>query len=404
VRLDAARRDGTARRPRLLALATLCVLALVSVSCVSIVNTPSDGLAGDPAVSPSAVPSPFASGVVPSPPSEPLDPSATGGPDLSPGASPASEGTRPPRATGASSSPEASSPLIGYIALDDRVPFGREVSEGIRAAAELAGAELLSCDPGLLGDAVLACARRLGEAGVDGVISFQPFADLGDEACDAYGGVPTVGIAVPQGDCQVAIAATDDREVGRTAGAAVGAFVRDRWGCDITAWVSLESRDAEGAASLRMQGYRDGYEEACSLEGKRTWRLAGADRLATAESQVSRLLTALPGRRVIVVGLNEDAVAGALSAARRAGRSDDVWVSGIGADPSARSAIACDRRYIASVALHPERYGELVVPALLAALEREGASSAERVLDVPFELVTRADIRAVFPDIPPCSE
>ena len=121
----------------------------------------------------------------------------------------------------------------------------------------------------------------------------------------------------------------------------------------------------------------------------------------TAERQVADLLEDVRGGPIVMVGLNEDAVSGALAAARRAGREDDVWVSGQGADPSARWSIACDAHYVASVAHLPERFGEVLVPTVLAAVE--GGQVPSRV-DTPIELVSGDGIRELYPSTPPCQE
>ena len=92
-----------------------------------------------------------------------------------------------------------------------------------------------------------------------------------------------------------------------------------------------------------MAGYRAGYEEHCPLP-ERTFQLDGADRLATAQAQVARKLDALQGRHVVVVGLNEDAVRGAMQAAADAGRAAEVWYSGQLADAPMRERIACDEQ------------------------------------------------------------
>jgi ABC-type sugar transport system substrate-binding protein len=297
--------------------------------------------------------------------------------------------------------PSGGRPVIGYISFGERVPFAREVSRSVREEADRRGVELLACDSGLEPEGVRACAELLGEAGVVGAISFSAFPDLGAEVCEALGGVPVVGVAYDQGPCQVSAVGTDNHASGVLAGEALGRFSRERWDCEIDAWVSLEASAAGALGAERMAGYREGYERHCDIPSASTTVLDGTDRVVTAERQVADLLEDVRGRRIVIVGLNEDAVAGALAAARRAGREGDVWVSGQGADPSARASIACDRHYVASVAHLPERFGEVLVPTMLAAVEGRGVP--ERV-DTPIELVTRDTIRDLYPATPACEE
>jgi ribose transport system substrate-binding protein len=149
-----------------------------------------------------------------------------------------------------------------------------------------------------------------------------------------------------------------------------------------------------------MAGYRAGYQEHCPLPS-RTLQIDDADRLVTAQTQVARRLAGLQGRRIIVVGLNESAVLGAMAAASAAGRKDEVWYSGQLADASIREHIACDQQYIASVAQFPERYGEQLLPLLVRALDGEVVPDA---VEAPLELVTAANVRQLFPDTPPCDD
>ena len=149
-----------------------------------------------------------------------------------------------------------------------------------------------------------------------------------------------------------------------------------------------------------MAGYRAGYQEHCPLPG-RTFVLDGADRPVTAQSQVARKLEGLQGKRIIVVGLNEDAIRGAMAAAAAAGREGEVWYSGQLADTAMRRTIACDAQYIASVAQFPERFGEQLVPLLARAMEGE---TVPPLVDAPLQLVTSANVRQLFPDTPACPE
>jgi ribose transport system substrate-binding protein len=289
-------------------------------------------------------------------------------------------------------------PRIGYISLDDDLVYVRAVSDGIRAAAVSAGLELVECDPDWTREGVLECAERLADIGIDGLVSFQPFADLASDVCEVTGMVPTAGIVFDQGPCEVTRLRIDQAEAGRLAGEHVGRIAERRWDCEISAFVSLGSSEVDPDGQARMEGYRSGYQERCPLP-ERSPVLLGADRLITAQAAMSDLLQRLRGRRIVVVGINEDAILGAMAAAEDAGRAADLWYSGQLADPAIRSHIACDRRYLASVAQFPERFGAQVLPPLAQALR---GGTAPGFVDAALVLVTADNVRELFPDTPPC--
>ena len=261
--------------------------------------------------------------------------------------------------------------------------------------------ELSVCDSALTPDGALACAEQLGAADVDGVISFQAFEEIAAAVCGASGDVPTVGIAFDQGLCEVARVRLDQAESGRVAGDALGRFASDEWNCDVDAYVSLEASAAGADAAARMDGYREGFASHCQIPEGSSIVLDGADRVVTAETQLAQALPGLKGKHIVVVGLNEDAILGAIRAAESAGRDGDLYYSGQGADPSIRQTIACDPQYVASVAHFPERYGALAMTALLEAISGQAVPAT---VDGPLELVTAANVRTLFPDTAACGE
>jgi ribose transport system substrate-binding protein len=318
-------------------------------------------------------------------------PSAAASPGLQASEQPAPSSTLPNR---------SAKPSIGYISLDESQAFVRSVSAGIRAAADEAGIELVTCDSGWTRSGVQACATRLSEAGVHGLLSFQPFPDLAADVCAATGDAPTIGIVYDQGPCQVALLEIDQAESGRLAGEAMGRFAAERWDCDVAAYVSLESEANDPIGGARMDGYRAGYQEHCELP-QDSRSLGGAQHLATAKTQVAALLGTLKGRPILVAGVSDIAILGAMEAAAAAGRSDQLWYGGQLADATIHAEIACNDHYIASVAQFPERFGQALVPALVDAVE--GRPVPPR-MEAELEVVTAANVRSLFPDTPLCDE
>lgn len=318
-----------------------------------------------------------------SPGTESADPDATVTVDAS--ESPAVASTPPP-------------PSIGYIALDGAQWYVGDINRGVREAAQGIDLDLVECDSGGTREGVLACADRLAQAGVLGLISMQPFPDLAEEVCTTLGNVPAVGIIYEQGSCQVSLLEVDQVESGRLAGAALGALAAERWDCDVKAYVALGSGAGDAIGSDRIDGYRTGYRESCKLPRQKRI-LSDAQFLITAKTGMEQVLGEISGKPIIAAGVTDLAALGALQAAADAGRPNHVWVAGQLADPEARQAIACEARYVASVAQFPDRFGERVVPVLLEAIE--GGTVAPRI-EAELGLVTSENVRQLFPDTPDC--
>ena len=368
-------RDGTRARNTFARWTTMfAVIALVAAAC------------SNPAASPSA---PQAASA---PASAPASAAAS---------SAASEAPSAAASEAASEAPSAAAEKfkIGYISLGDSVPFVKLVSDGIRKAAADAGQELLFCDSEIDAAKALSCAQNLKVQGAQGVLNFQVFQKSSPEICTAYGGVPTIAIDIIQPPCQVAFMGADNHEAGRLAGAEIGKYAKATWDCDITAYVSLESTAAGQANTDRMGGMRDGFKESCPIPADKERILDGADRTDPALEQVTNLLGALKGDKIVVVAINEDGILGAIGAANTLGRQKDLFYAGQGADPSAWKDIACNPNYIATVAYYPERYGTLLIPNMVKALQGE---TIPKEIFTQHEVVNRDNIRTIYPETPAC--
>jgi len=311
----------------------------------------------------------------------------------------------PPAATDApaTDAPATDAPAeafkIGYISLGDSVPFVKLVSDSIRSSADEAGQDLIFCDSEIDAAKALACAQQMKVQGAQGVINFQVFQDSSPEICAAYDSVPTIAIDIIQPPCQISFMGANNREAGRLGGAVLGEYAKTNWDCDITAYVSLESTAAGAANTDRMGGWRDGFQEFCEIPADKERILDGADRTDPALEQVTNLLGALPGNRIIVVAINEDGILGAIGAANTLGRQTDLYYGGQGTDPSIWKDVACNPNYIASVAYYPERYGTLVVPAMVKALQ--GETIPTEIFTV-HEIINKDNIRSIYPETPAC--
>jgi ribose transport system substrate-binding protein len=96
------------------------------------------------------------------------------------------------------------------------------------------------------------------------------------------------------------------------------------------------------------------------------------------EARLTEALKHLPAlHRLAVLCFNDDAAIGALTAARKLHRENDVIIVGQGADRRVREELKNPAsRIIGSTAYWPEQYGEKIIPLALKILRGESVPPA----------------------------
>lgn len=285
---------------------------------------------------------------------------------------------------------------IGFTQLALGVPFPEALQRGMEAAAETAGFELITCDSKLDAAEALNCARQFRTRDVDGLVTFQADAAAAANICAEGPQVPVIAIDIEQQPCQTAFVGAANAYAGEIVGDELGRYFKEKFDCQHDAWISLESLAVGVVNDMRMDGIREGFEAVCGpVKNERILDTGAGGQADTAQRQMTDTLTALPGaERVIVVGINEDVITGALAAARQQGRTENLYLGVQNFDPG-NCQIWTAPGFVASAGYFPERYAELIVPTLIAAIH--GEDVPEQVL-VPHEVITPANMAEIYPD------
>jgi ribose transport system substrate-binding protein len=282
---------------------------------------------------------------------------------------------------------------LGYISLGESVPFVRLVSNGIKAQAKRAGAQLVFCDSALDAAKALDCAKTFKTQGVQGYLNFDVFQNASASICKAGPPVPVIAIDIHQKPCERAFMGANNLYAGYIAGKAVGQYFKRHFNCKYDTYVSLESSAAGVVNDQRMGGYRQGFTSVCGTIHNLK-KIDGADRIDPARTKFADALTALPSQHhIIVVSINDDGIEGALAAAKTSGRVNDLYVSGQGADPSAWCLIKNNKQWIADSAYFPEKYGMIGIPYLIKIVK---GRTIPKELYVPHVLITGVNIARYY--------
>jgi ribose transport system substrate-binding protein len=292
-------------------------------------------------------------------------------------------------------------PRIGYISGGDSDPFVLLVTEGIRREAAEAGVELSECDSAFEAEKALACARTLSALELDSMINWQFFPESAPAVCEAYGNLPTVAIDTPEDPCQAVFVGADNRQAGLVAGRGLGEFAQERFACQYDAYISLDFPVIVEINAARAGGSKEGFEEICGPVPAEKYIsvdtfAGGPDQAENTRRQMTDILTTLPeAETILIIGPAGDTMpVAALGAADVAGRKNQVWIVGHGADPSVLELIRSEPQWVGDVAYFPERYGELVMP--LAVALANGEEVPEEML-LTHEFITAENIEEYYP-------
>jgi hypothetical protein len=267
----------------------------------------------------------------------------------------------------------------------------------------VAGAELIACDPASAPGGAVGCARRFTAADVAGVLDADGDATTAAAVCATHGDLPTIAIDAARSPCATVWSGVDQRAAGVAAGHALGGTLRDGDLCAYDHLVIVADAVLGDASNERVDGLREGFELACGEVAPERITIVeppgDGGGLATVLGPL--LEGAAANARLAILGVNDRVSRAATDIADALAAPVAVSVGTVGADVEAWEAIACDPRWVAAVALFPERYGRTVVPALLDLLAGEPVPAA---LPTPHAIVDAHTIRAEYPDIPACSQ
>lgn len=284
---------------------------------------------------------------------------------------------------------------IGVVALQAEGSSDQEISSSIAARVDDAGAEVITCDPGTDGSRMLDCLRRMTAQQVDGWVLLSRI-DVSEAVCaeravdtvDPTGAAttapdgpgqdgdpdPDAGAAVSPlpplivigtgTGCETAVAGPDETEVGRSLGLALGERAEKDPGCADSVLVVLTDAAAPWSPA-RSTGIEEGFAARCP-EAEPV-RVTAVDQEQAFTAMTSALTNQPPEARVLIAAADDTLALGALAAIPEA-RTDQVVLASVGADRRARCTMRTDDRWIGDAALWPDRYGEVVVPALLDAV------------------------------------
>jgi ribose transport system substrate-binding protein len=264
---------------------------------------------------------------------------------------------------------------MGFANLSEEIPFAVDVRRGLeQAVQEASNIDLIVADNQLNGEVALKIADRLINKGVDLVIEYQIDEKIGGLLIDKFqrARVPVIAVDIP------IVGATyfgvDNYRAGHMAGVALGSWIKETWGGEFDYLVVLEEPRAGPLPAARMLGQLDGLQEVVGeIPQSGVIYLDSGNTSDVSEARMTTALQAFSDSyRFAVISINDDAAIGALAAARKVGRENDVVIVGQGADRRARKEIRNPHsRLIGSTAFWPERYGQKLIEVALKVLKGE---------------------------------
>jgi len=286
---------------------------------------------------------------------------------------------------------------VGYISFGESIPYVHTITQSLTKAAASSGVELLVCDSANDAEKALQCATRFKQQNVQGIVNYQGDATASERICAAGPNVPVIAITVHQKPCEVSWTGADNLAAGTMAGEGVGKYFKDNFNCQYDAYISVEVKATGKTGIDRMGGYRAGFEAVCgkvhdfrSLDSKSDAAIARQSMLDT--------LTAIPGaKRIVVVGANDAIILGALSAATSANRLDQVFVSAQGLDSSGVCGMRkYPKQWIGDTAYFPEHYGDVVIPAIVKAINGD---VIPKTLPAKIDFITPKTVDQYYADV-----
>lgn len=286
---------------------------------------------------------------------------------------------------------------FGYAAQSRQFAFSRAVDEGIIAAAAAANIELIAVDNQYSAKTALRNAERFVRERVDLAIEFQTDEHIAPviSAKLIAANIPIVALEIPHPGATYYGA--NNYHAGELGGHFLGRWAQQHWNGEVDEVLLLELPVAGSIPRSRLTGTLDGIRKSIrSLPDSQVRWMNGNGQFGASLDAVRKHLRHSLARRVLIGGINDPSVLGALRAFEEAGRAEGCAAMGQNASIEGRTELRKPlTRFVGSIAYFPERYGKRLIPLCIDLLERRPVPPA---VFVNHQLVTKDNVDRIYPN------
>lgn len=286
---------------------------------------------------------------------------------------------------------------FGYAAQSREFAFSQAVGEGIATAAATANIDLIVVDNQYSAKTALRNAERFVRERVDLAIEFQTDEHVAPviSAKLIAANIPIVALEIPHPGATYYGA--NNYHAGELGGHFLGRWAQKYWKGDVDELLLLELPVAGSLPRSRLTGTLDGIRKSIrSLPDSRVHWIDGNGLFGASLDAVRKHLRHSRARRVLIGGINDPSVLGALRAFEEAGRADSCAAMGQNASIEARTELRNpSTQLVGSIAYFPERYGKRLIPLCIDLLERRSVPPA---VFVNHQLVTKDNVDRIYPN------
>jgi ribose transport system substrate-binding protein len=262
---------------------------------------------------------------------------------------------------------------VGYASLTEDNDFGVVTRESVEKYAKQYGWQLVVTNNNYDGATAIQNADMMITQKVDGFINFQVDAGVAPVVAEMVqkAKIPMIAIDCPHPNTP--FFGANNKEAGLILGRALGDKANAAWGGKVDLIILCGAPGSGEVVDLRMKNIVNGIiEKIPAAASVQVLDLDGKSGIETSQRVIADTLSANPNKHNILIGgLNDQSALGAFNAVQAANRQNDVFLGSHGCDAPAKNNLLNNPAnfWIGSVAYFPERYGEYVVPLMLAMME-----------------------------------
>jgi ribose transport system substrate-binding protein len=285
---------------------------------------------------------------------------------------------------------------VGFAGQAADSEFSKDVNDSVQRVAAREHIQIITMNNRYSAKTALHNADVLIKEGVNLVLEFQTYEQVAPIISSKFleANIPVVAIEIPHPGA--VFFGADNYRAGMIGGRALGRWAKENWNGDVEAVLMLELPIAGPLPQLRITGTLAGLGQVLpGIETRAATHLDGKGEFERSLDVVRKYLRRTPPKRTLVAAVNDPMALGALRAFEEAGRSHLCAVMGQNAIRAAREELRRrGTRLIGSVAYFPERYGEELIPLILAILQKKNVPSS---VFVKHELITPKNVGLIYP-------